>query len=181
MWFFILDSGFSIYSKSTSLFQGSWPQQWTKPRPVNIFLQRAERRHGCPAQAIPGSSISMSFQPYQVLPHSKPSYSEFRRCVQSKHARRVADNEAGKVGVRREGAQRIRRVKTGSNTLEGFWRTVSGREGAHIKRQFRTIQSRGWTWPRPSTTFLGRRLLWDRDKHSPTPTYQTADTPLLCW
>lgn len=64
----------------------NWPQQRTKPCPVNIFLQRAERRHGCPTQAIPGSSISMSFQPYQVLPHSKRSYSAFRRCVQSKHA-----------------------------------------------------------------------------------------------
>lgn len=144
MWFFILDSGcFNLFLEHIFIsgqHGRSWPQQRTKPRPVNIFLQRAE---GCPAQAIPGSSISMSFQPYQVLPHSKPSYSEFRRCVQSKHARRVADNEAGKVGVRRGGAQRIRRVVTGLNSLEGFWRTVSRRGGAHIKRHFRTIKCRG--------------------------------------
>lgn len=146
MWFFILDSGcFHLFLEHIFIsgqHGRSWPQQRTKPRPVNIFLQRAERRHGCPAQAIPGSSISMSFQPYQVLPHSKLSYSQFRRCVQSKHARRVADNAAGKAGVRRGGAQRIRRVKTGLNTLEGFWRTVS-RRGAHIKRHFCTIKCRG--------------------------------------
>lgn len=144
MWFFILDSGcFNLFLEHIFIsgqHGRSWPQQRTKPRPVNIFLQRAE---GCPAQAIPGSSISMSFQPYQVLPHSKPSYSEFRRCVQSKHARRVADNEAGKVVVRRGGAQRIRRVKTRFEYFGGVLEN-SLEEGGHtLKDTSARLSARG--------------------------------------
>lgn len=115
----------------------------------------------------------MSFHPYQVLPHSKRSYSVFRRCVQSKHTCRVTDNEAGKVGACREGAQRICRIFF-FNRFESFGVNLENSlEGRHTWKdtftRWRVKAQRGPDLPQRS---WARRLLCGKDNsppHKPLP------------